>query len=114
MILTDFDFYTENYGGELIPNEKTFYRLNVRASSFINKITFNRIDNTDVPNEVQFAICAVADEMHKIESVGNKTTETVGNHTVSYLQVDKKENDKKIYDLARMYLPEELLYRGVY
>ncbi|MGL5718013.1 MAG: hypothetical protein ACRCX2_33730 [Paraclostridium sp.] len=117
MILTDFDFYIENYGGEFIPNEKVFYRMNVRASGFINKITFNRIDNTDiydVAKSVQFAVCAVADEMYKADTIGLKTTETVGNHTVSYLHIEKKESDKKLYDLARIYLSEDLLYRGVY
>lgn len=114
MMLTDFGFYIENYGGELIPNDKVFDRLNVKASSFINKITFNRIDKDNVQDEIKFAICSMVDEIYNNDRIGNKTTETVGNHTISYAKLNEKDMNAKLYNIAKTFLPEELLYRGVY
>lgn len=114
MKLTDYSFYKTNYGGELIPTDIIFCRICLKASNFIRKVTFNRIKKDNISDEVQFAVCSVADELYSIEKVGLKTTETVGNHTISYVQLTENELNKKIYSIAKTYLPDELLYRGIY
>lgn len=114
MLLTDYSFYINLYGGENIPSDSKFSRYGLRASNFINKVTFNRININDIPDEVQMAVCALSDAIYKNDQIGLKTTETVGNHTISYAQISDSDMDKKLYNLVKTYLPDELLYRGIY
>lgn len=114
MVLTDYGFYKTVYGGELIPSDMIFYRICLKASNFIRKTTFDRIKEGDISDEVQIAICEISDELYNNEKIGLKTTETVGNHTISYIQLSENELNKKIYSIAKTYLPNELLYRGIY
>lgn len=113
MLITNYDFYKDIYGGSNIPSKEVFFGLSVRAGCFIDKITFKRIDENKLTDKIEMAICAVADEMYNIQKVGVKTTETVGNHTVSYAN-SNSSNESKFYSASKMYLSDELLYRGVY
>lgn len=113
MLFTNYKFYSETYGGTSIPSN-IFARVSTRASYFINQITFSRINDDNKTNDIQFATCAVADEMYKIEKDGGvKASESVGNHSVSYANQNSSE-EKKYYNVAKIYLQEELLYRGAY
>ena len=55
----DLAFYMTEYGGNIIPNEE-FQRVITRASTYIKAITFSKVDENNIPEEVKAAACAVA------------------------------------------------------
>lgn len=120
----DYDFYKESYGGTSVP-QNSFLRYSMQASAYIDKITFNRIpkkydidvqsEGYNLPNEIKFTVCTAMEKIYKFEvdNDGNGviSSETTGNHSVSYVTNSSKE--KEILDATRLYLPSELTYRGI-
>ena len=110
----DYGFYKDNYGGNLIPSYQIFNRISMKSMCFINKITFNKINDDNITDEIRLGICAVTDEMFKIEKTGGiKTVESVGYHSVSY-KVDNITEEKQYIKTAKIYIPGEYFYRGIY
>ena len=118
----DLAFYMTEYGGNIIPNEQ-FQRVITRASTYIKAITFSRVDENNIPEEVKAAACAVAEVIYKAESSteGEKKSETVGKLSVSYVteqadgQIKEKVLRKKQYAAAYPYfVTTGLLYRGCF
>ena len=102
--------------------EAAFSSVILRASIYLKYITFGRIDDTEIPEEVRLAVCAVSEVMYKADAEGEqkeKKSETVGNVSVSYVteQQDGQTREaaaaKKQYAVAYPYLIHTgLLYRG--
>lgn len=122
----DFSFYSGTYLGATIP-AADFPRLALRASAVINQLCFGRaatvMASTDPldaekKNSIQLATCAVAEQLFllsKNESGGEVASESVGSHSVSYVQnsTSKMSDDEKMAREARFYLWETgLMYRG--
>lgn len=117
----DYTFYKEQFHGSTIP-EAAFSSVILRASIYIKYITFGRIDDAEIPEEVRLAACAVAEVMYKSDAAGQqkeKKSETVGNVSVSYVteQQDGQTREaaaaKKQYAVAYPYLIHTgLLYMG--
>lgn len=116
----DYAFYVTEFAGNIIPNEE-FQRVIAKASAYIKNITFSRVDESNVSEEVKAAACAVAEVIYKAESSteGEKKSETVGKLSVSYVteqadgQIKEKVLRKKQYAAAYPYLATTgLLYRG--
>lgn len=117
----NYAFYTTEFDGNIIP-EETFHRVAARASAYVKAITFSRVDENNIPEEVKAATCAVAEIIYKAESPTNekeKKSETVGKLSVSYVteqedgQIKEKVLRKKQYAAAYPYLATTgLLYRG--
>ena len=106
----DYEFYTKEYKGSTIP-EKAFDGLALKASFFIDYITFNRV-KAPVIDQVKLAVCAVAEEIQKHEKNDGKSSESVGKHSVTYNT--KGTVDRKKISAANMYLAHTgLLYRGL-
>ena len=71
MAYTDFEFYATIYRGNVVP-EADFPRIADRASDFLDVITFDRLvdglpDDERAKTKVQKAVCAVAEELYKLE-----------------------------------------------
>ena len=64
----DLAFYMTEYGGNIIPNEE-FQRVITRASTYIKAITFSKVDENNIPEEVKAAACAVAEVIYKAEDL---------------------------------------------
>jgi hypothetical protein len=118
----DYAFYVTEFAGNIIPNEE-FQRVIAKASAYIKNITFSRVDESNVSEEVKAAACAVAEVIYKAESSteGEKKSETVGKLSVSYVteqadgQIKEKVLRKKQYAAAYPYLATTgLLYRGCF
>ena len=62
----DYTFYKEQFNGSTIP-EAAFSSVILRASIYLKYITFGRIDDTEIPEEVRLAVCAVSEVMYKAE-----------------------------------------------
>lgn len=71
MAYADYDFYTESYYGNVVP-EADFDRLAARASDFIDTLTFNNlVDGLPADKRsqkrIKKAVCSLAELMYQIE-----------------------------------------------
>lgn len=124
MAYADYQYYTTEYLGSAIA-ESAFDALALRASAFIDQITFDRasaiIDADTDPvtvARIKNAVCAVAEEMQSIQQSGGAdgiASESLGNHSVTYTEdaSQRLSNDAKLLRAAGMWLsPTSLLYSG--
>ena len=82
MTYTNYEFYTTEYYGDVVPEEK-FPKYIERACNRIDGITFDRlVDGLPFDQQsnvrVQKAVCAVADVLYLIDTVRKASIETVG------------------------------------
>lgn len=85
MSYADYQFYTEKYYGDTVP-ESDFPKYAERASDRIDSITFDRLVNGFPEEEravtkVKKAVCAVADALYQIDQIKKASMETVGTVT---------------------------------
>lgn len=93
MAYADYTFYTTQYFGTAI-SESDFPALALRASAYIDRITFGRTaaiitadDDTTTINLIKMAMCNVAEEIQAYNAeleTGYITSEAVGAHSVTY------------------------------
>jgi len=125
-VYADFDFYSGTYLGSAIA-EADFPRLALRASMFIDRLTFQRAaavveDDTDLKliNAVQMATCAVAEEIQKNEQreageTGVIASEKQGQYAVTYVELDdaRLSADARIRKATRLYFAHTpLMFAG--
>lgn len=127
-ILVDYDYYTDTYEGSSIP-ESSFNNYAIKASTYVNKNTFNRITKDDVDEIIKNCTCEVAELLYSQDKkkqtlTDNKivASETVGSHSKTYVNnlsyVDKdvlteSELETNIYRICYRYLiATGLMYRG--
>lgn len=115
MVYADYDYYKNDFHGKNIEAEE-FDRLAIKASAFLDVITFNRIEQTQpLADPVKKAMCAVA-EMQQIYDAGTGgiVSESVGKESVTYANAENKTIEKESYGAAYPFLiGTGLLYRGV-
>lgn len=133
----DFEFYTENFHGNLIKNEETFRTFAERASEFIDTVTFDRLLNSSLLNQykvkVQKCACALAEQYFRrntaicsgISDTENipKTSESIGSYSVSYanpldyvqeISMSDADFQRSLRSIILRYLGNTgLLFRGV-
>ena len=78
MAYADYDFYTESYYGNVVP-EADFDRLAARASDFIDTLTFdNLVDGLPADKRsqkrIKKAVCSLAELMYQIELAEKNAT----------------------------------------
>lgn len=114
MVYVDYTYYTEQFGGQSVP-EAAFFALSKKASGYLDYVTFNRLRKLqNPPDEAKDACCALLELLYKAEEEGGKAiaSETVGKHSVSY--VEQESIKQQMYSLASQYLAHTgLMYRGV-
>lgn len=116
----DYNYYKEQFHGIVIP-ESAFLSEMLKAGIYINYITFGRVHDTEIPEEIRMAACAVADVMYQGDTGRQEVkSETVGKVSVSYVteqqdgQIKERAREKKQYTAAYPYLVHTgLLNRGV-
>lgn len=116
MAYVDYKYYKEFSGTKALP-EDSFNTYLEPSEAYIDLITFNRVKELiTVPEEVKKATCAVINTQSKLDVDGGiKTSESVGNVSVSYQVSSNASSSKKLYNSAKLYLAYTgLLYRGVY
>ena len=130
MICATYDFYQNDFGGTLVP-EESFTPMATKASNYIATIIGNadcEALDCNSKRAVLNACCACAEtfysyseSQHAATEHAGKTSETVGKYSVSYGGAtfsDFSESSGKVqsalYDGIRMYLAGTgLLYRGI-
>ena len=107
----DYTFYKEVFEGNFTLKDFNLYEY--KARKFIDKITFNRINESNLTEDVKIAVCILLEKIKSLEIEGIKTSETVGKHSVSFFVPQSSSIEKILYKEAVTYLPSNLLYRGV-
>jgi len=113
---TTLEYYKNTYGGSDIPDNE-FIRREREARVFIDYITFNRFkeDITLITDDVQITICTLMDKSKEIDNKGGIiASESVGNMSTTYVVNANSTLSSELLKVAKMYLPQELLYRGVW
>ena len=118
------DEYISLLGAKSIPDN--FNNLVIRASAYINHKTFGRIDENNVPEQVQYATCLIIDlineENDKLSKIGNLKSQNIEGWSESYMTADeiKQEYSNKKYTVLQEQLwnvigidGNPLLYSGV-
>lgn len=108
MAYADYDFYKNVYRGTL--SEAEFARLSERASDYIDSRTEYILKKAgisdDMSERVQKACCALADTIRGNERGGVKTSEKVGNYSISYAAGTQRSDAQKLDDTIQLYLAD--------
>lgn len=105
-------FYLNRYGGKVITEEQ-WKTLELKVSARLQQFTFNRLGETEWPENAQFALCEMAEALYSLEKNAGKVSENTDGYSVTY---DKTETtDAILYKIASVYLSgTELMNVGVY
>ena len=104
----DYNYYTESFGGDLIPAD-LFPAYSARAMVYLNSITFNQAQYSDDVN-IGFAVCDIAEQLYKERLNGGVIREAVDGYSVTR---DATSLSQRLFDTALVYLScTGLLYRG--
>ncbi|WP_270670456.1 hypothetical protein [Paraclostridium bifermentans] len=108
----DYKFYQEVFGGKLSSEDFSLYEF--KARKFIDTITFNRINESNLNDDIKMAECITLEKLKKYDDeVSFKSSESVGKDSVSYFESLVEKFKENLYAEVSIYLPKELLYRGV-
>lgn len=129
MVYATYDYYCEKYGGVAISDDNVFWYFARKASTYIDKFTFGRINegNVDSFPSLQPCVCDMADvlffeESKKAQGNGGKEkkSETTDGYSVTYVtegrdgELWEEKLTRKLYSIAKLYLINTgLLYLGV-
>lgn len=110
MAYADFDYYKNVYRGTL--SEADFTRLAERASDYIDGRTDYILKRAGISENmeerVKKACCALAETIHGNEKGGVKTSEKVGDYSVSYAAGTQRSDNQKLDDTIQLYLADLL------
>ncbi|WP_195337062.1 hypothetical protein [Paraclostridium bifermentans] len=108
----DYKFYQEVFGGKLSSEDFSLYEF--KARKFIYTITFNRINESNLNDDIKMAACITLEKLKKYDDeVSFKSSESVGRHSVSYSESLIEKFKENLYAEISIYLPKDLIYRGV-
>lgn len=105
----DYEYYKNEYMGTAAA-EEDFQRLSLKASRYIDLICCKPID--EVTECIRLSVCAVCDVLNELDNAINIKSESNDGYSVTYT-ADNSVHNKRLYDAARIYLDENLLYRGI-
>ena len=102
------DEYVSLLGAKSIPDN--FDNLVIEASNYINHKTFGRIDENNVPEQVQHVTCLIVDlineENKKLSQIGNLKSQNIEGWSESYSTPEevKADYEEKKYSTLKQYL----------
>lgn len=85
MAYADYDFYTNKYYGDAIP-EEAFEKFAQRASDRIDLLTYDRLidglpQNERAQTRIKQAVCSVAEALYWIDQIQKSSRESIGTIT---------------------------------
>ena len=117
-LYADFNFYRDTYKGTM--GENDFSKHIAKASALITSATFGRIKPANIPDEVKYCACELADKCYAVGKSEGKQSETVGAHSVSYASGNTTSQSDIYRSVIKSYLSEvyaedgtPVLYGGV-
>ncbi|MGN1089826.1 MAG: hypothetical protein ACI4Q6_05440 [Huintestinicola sp.] len=109
--MTDYDFYSSRYGGKL--SEEKIMPCIRFAEAFINSKTDFLFEKNGYPEEgsslyerVQLCACEAGEEKYKMGLSDGKSSEAVGNYSVSYAEVNSEDVAKRLMPILETYIPD--------
>lgn len=121
MSYATYEFYVQTYKGNLLSTED-FDNLSPEASAYVDLVTFDQAStvvdtgtDTTTIEKIEKATCAIAEELYRqgLSLNGAISSESVGQHSVSYKQMSQKDGEAKKYRLAKLWLASSgLMYGG--
>lgn len=108
--MVGFDYYQNVFLGSEITSKKEFDRLEKRALAYVNKITFGRI--AEMTESVKCAVCNVCEALARRDGKNGIKQEQNDGYSVTYQTADNSQYGD-LYMSASVFLPEELLYKGI-
>ncbi|MEG1396089.1 MAG: hypothetical protein RSC82_03840 [Oscillospiraceae bacterium] len=117
MITVDYAFYACAFQGTA--TKENFERLAVKASAYLDRLTFDRITDTlpaPILQRAKLACCGVVDALLLNEQGGGVASETNDGISVTYVAgvSNSKSETQRIREAAALFLGGTgLLYRGV-
>ena len=110
MSLVDFTYYTEAFGGDLIP-QRLFARYELKASAYLDNLTLGSI-KTPCDEKIKTAVCEMCEAFYCEDERRNIRSEQHDGYAVVY---DESELNEKLEDIANIYLASSgYLYGGIY
>lgn len=111
-----YEYYLGTYGGRHVTSVN-FTGLEVRACSWVNYLTTNRVNVDNLTDPIKLAICEIVDALEKLDQTGGKVVsqESVGtSQSMSYDMNQKDPEALKAKSILSRYIGHTgLLYRGV-
>lgn len=113
----DYKYYTDEYGGTYIQNDKDFKRAEKLAEAFVNQVTFGRIPRLLIlTDSIKDAVCSAADTI-ALQGEKKKSlvkSESNDGYSVSYADAASDTSVRKeMLRNVRTYLANTgLLYKG--
>lgn len=110
---SDYEFYSTVYHGKLTETEYT--PCAEKAGAYINARTDFIFEKNGLPDpdtslarRLKVCSCELTDEMHRVSTAADtlKTSEKVGNYSVTYAAASSKSSDERLNDVIMMYLPD--------
>lgn len=113
MIFANYPYYRDVYGGSL--DKQTFKNAAVKASAYIDRLTFGRASEHADDERVKRCCCELCDTLSAISESGGqvKQSESVGSWSVTYANSENTSELNYVRAACRVWLPAEWLYRGV-
>lgn len=111
--MVDYNFYINDYKGSSIKSGTAFESLIVEATAFVDALVFERspLQYDNIRSKYNMAICSVAEAIYNQSSANGISSESVGNHSVTY-SGDTELNKIKMRK-AKMFLKGTGLMSGV-
>ena len=106
-------YITENEYGKLLDADSIPDNINnliIQASNYINHKTFGRIDENNIPEQVQYVTCLIVDLINeqetKLSEIGNLKSQNIEGWSETYETPEeiKKEYSKKMQTTLSTYL----------
>ena len=111
----EWEYYLKKRQGRVDMEEDVFSRRWEMAMRYINKHTFYKADADD--EAVMTCACAVVDCLGKYDNniAPEVASESADDFSTAYRNGEAvaKEKNAEIAELIKLYLPQELLYRGL-
>lgn len=112
-----YEFYMQEYKGTDIPSSADFDHVLVRAQAMVDRMVINAapLNIEAIRRRYMLAVCAVADCLYSQQQSGGGAvaSESVGNHSVSYVSRSVADLYKEQRKAAEMYLTGTGLLTGV-
>lgn len=109
--MVDYKYYTDTFHGNKIP-ESDFASNEYRAAAYVDKITRGRSAGSEL-DSVKDAVCAAAEVFFTSGQGEGISSENNDGYSVTYARSSTNQTMSSAYQAARIFLPGEMLYRGV-
>lgn len=109
MVLVDSAYYHNVFGGTMHLTNADF----LKAQAYVDRITFGRISDGDVDENVKNAVCAVAEVYGSSDSHLGIQMEDNDGYRIQYRAESNTQTAIRKQCAAALFLPAELLYRGM-